>query len=169
MLALARRTVAALVRGEALPDPGALPVRGRGAFVTLHRHGELRGCIGHMVDDRPIGYVVRDMAVAAARDDPRFPPVGADELEGLDVEVSVLTTPVPARAEDVEPGRHGLIVRRGAAQGVLLPQVAVEQGWDRETFLAMTCRKAGLPPQAWRDARTDLRTFEAQVIRDEPA
>jgi len=169
MLALARRTVAALVRGEALPDPGSLAVRGRGAFVTLHRRGELRGCIGHLVSDRPLGEVVRDMAVAAARDDPRFPPLRADELEGLDVEVSVLTTPVPARAEDVEPGRHGLIVRRGAAQGVLLPQVAVEQGWDRETFLAATCRKAGLPPQAWRDVRTDLRVFEAQVIRDEPA
>jgi len=161
--------VAALARGEALPVPGADPVRGRGAFVSLHRHGELRGCIGHLVSDRPLAEVVRDMAVAAARDDPRFPPLRADELEGLNVEVSVLTPPVSARAEDVEPGRHGLIVRRGASQGVLLPQVAVEQGWDRETFLAMTCRKAGLPPEAWRDARTDLRVFEAQVIRDDPA
>jgi AmmeMemoRadiSam system protein A len=169
LLALARRTVIALARGEPLPDPGVGPVSGRGAFVSLHRHGELRGCIGHLVSDRPLGEVVRDMAAAASRDDPRFPPVRADELEGLDVEVSVLTTPVPARAEEVEPGRHGLIVRRGPYQGVLLPQVAVEQRWDRETFLAMTCRKAGLPPQAWRDPRTELLVFEAQIIRDESA
>jgi len=159
--------VEALARGEPLPEPGRGPASGRGAFVSLHRHGELRGCIGNLVSDRPLAEVVRDMAVAASRDDPRFPPLAEDELDGLDVEVSVLTTPVPARAEDVVPGRHGLIVRRGGCQGVLLPQVAVEQGWNRETFVAMTCRKAGLPPDAWRDPRTDLRVFEAQVIRGE--
>lgn len=158
-----------MAHGEAVPEPEAGTGGGRGAFVSLHLRGELRGCIGHLVSSRPLGEVVRDMAVAAARDDPRFPPLRAEELEGLDVEVSVLTTPVPARAEDVEPGRHGLIVRRGGYQGVLLPQVATEQGWDRDTFLAMTCRKAGLPALAWREPRTELLVFEAQVIRDEPS
>jgi hypothetical protein len=161
--------VAAWARGAPAPDLPGVAVTGRGAFVTLRRGGALRGCIGRLISDGPLDELVRDMAIAAARDDPRFPPLAADELDGLEVEVSVLSRPAPIRAEAVEPGRHGLIVTRGAHQGVLLPQVAREYGWDRETFLAMTCRKAGLAPDAWRQAGTRLDAFEAEVIGDRSA
>lgn len=135
-----------------------------GVFVTLYRHGELRGCLGHLEGDRPVAELVQRMAVASARDDPRFPPIAPEELDDLTVEVSLLTTPTPARAEEVEPGRHGLIVRRGRQQGVLLPKVATEMGWGREQLLAGVCRKAGLPRDAWREGGTQLLVFEAQVI-----
>jgi hypothetical protein len=158
--------VAARARGEPLPPVPSVPVAGHGAFVTLHRHGDLRGCIGHLVARGPLADLVRDMAVAASQEDPRFPPVGPDELVDLDVEISVLSVPAPATPDAVVPGRHGVIVKRGARQGVLLPQVAVEYGWDRETFLDHTCRKAGLPPHAWREPGTELLVFEAQILRD---
>lgn len=133
-------------------------------FVSLHRHGDLRGCIGHVLGDAPLPDLVGDMAVAAASEDPRFPPVRPDELDGLAVEVSFLSAPEPARAEDVVPGEHGVLIRRGGRMGVFLPQVAPEQGWDRATLLAMLCRKAGLPPEALRDPATRLEVFRAQVV-----
>lgn len=141
----------------------------RGAFVTLLRHGALRGCIGHVANDRPLGEVVREVAVAAALDDPRFPPVSQDELPGLTIEVSVLTQPVPLAstgmdAPRIEVGRDGLIVRRGPHIGLLLPQVATEYHWGPEAFLAATCRKAGLPPEAWREPDTELLAFQADVF-----
>lgn len=135
-----------------------------GAFVSLYRHGELRGCIGHLDADRDLGAVVAEMAVAAAAKDPRFGPVQATELGELRFEISVLTPCARARPEDVVVGRDGVLVRRGRRQGVLLPQVATEYGWERETLLDMTCRKAGLPDRAWREADTALFTFQAQVI-----
>jgi AmmeMemoRadiSam system protein A len=166
LLELARATVTASVRGEPLPR---LPVHPeldepRGVFVSLHRGGELRGCLGHLDADLPVGEAVRRMAVAAARDDPRFPPVDRDELAGVEVEVSVLSPATPVRPEDVVPGRDGLIVRRGMRSGVLLPQVASEERWDRITFLRGVCRKAGLPPESWREAGTELYAFRAQVV-----
>ena len=133
-------------------------------FVTIYCHGELRGCLGNLEGARPVAELVQQMAVAAARDDPRFPPLTAAELDDVTVEVSLLTEPVPARAEDVVAGRHGVIVRRGRMQGVLLPKVAVEMGWGREQLLAGVCRKAGLPKHAWRESGTQLLVFEAQVI-----
>jgi AmmeMemoRadiSam system protein A len=135
-----------------------------GAFVTLYKGEELRGCLGHLEADRPLAQVVADMAVAAASDDPRFPPVSADEVQDLTIEISVLTEPRPARPEGVEVGRDGVIVRRGALQGVLLPQVATKYDWDRETLLTMACRKAGLPDLAWREGRAELLVFQAEVI-----
>lgn len=159
--------MAARARGEPLPELPSVAVAGHGAFVTLHRHGALRGCIGRLTAREPLAEVVREMAVAASQEDPRFPPVGPEELDGIDVEISVLTIPAPSSPEAVVPGRHGVIVQRGTRQGVLLPQVAVEYGWDRETFLGHTCRKAGLPPQAWREAGTEILVFEAQILRDE--
>ena len=166
LLALARATVVAAVRGERLPPvPDLAELREkRGVFVSLHRLGDLRGCLGHIEPDVPVGEAVRRMAVASSRDDPRFPPVAREELEGLDVEVSVLSPTVPIRPEDVVPGRDGLIVQRGPRSGVLLPQVAPEQGWDREAFLRGVCRKASLPAEAWRDAGTELFAFRAQVV-----
>lgn len=138
----------------------------RGAFVTLTRAGALRGCIGFIEPVWPLGRAVIRTAIYAATEDPRFPPVGADELMGLRVEISVLT---PARAiEDprlVKVGTHGLIVEKDGSRGVLLPQVPVENGWDRETFLRQGCLKAGLPPDAWKRG-AKLSVFEAIVFHE---
>ncbi|MBG3876549.1 AmmeMemoRadiSam system protein A [Desulfovibrio oxamicus] len=152
------------------PPPGVLH-RSLGAFVTFKKGGHLRGCIGSMVGDGPLYLTVARMARAAAFEDPRFPPVTAAEAPELGLDISVLgplsRCPDPSQ---VRVGRHGLLVRQGYRSGVLLPQVPVEWGWDRETFLAQTCRKAGLPPEAWRDAwkdgRTELYWFEAEVFGD---
>jgi AmmeMemoRadiSam system protein A len=158
--------VEASVRGAPLPELPSLAELGRpaGVFVTLHRRGELRGCLGHLEADVPLASMARRMAVASAHDDPRFPPVSREELGDLDVEVSVLTPLREASAGEIVPGKHGVVVRRGHRQGVLLPQVATEQRWDRERFLAAACRKAGLPEGAWGDPATDLWSFEVQVI-----
>lgn len=168
LLALARRAIAGAVGA---PSTGESPQpedasRG-GAFVSLHdRGGELRGCIGFIESDDPHPRTVRDAAIAAATRDPRFPPVRADELPGLQIEISLLTSPRPIRADEVECGRHGLIVSRGGRRGLLLPQVPAQFGWDREQFLAATCRKAGLPETAWRDPATTIEAFEAEVFSE---
>ncbi|MDR3045358.1 MAG: AmmeMemoRadiSam system protein A [Desulfovibrio sp.] len=156
--------------GVPVPPPGVLH-RSLGAFVTFKKDGQLRGCIGSMVGDGPLYLTVARMARAAAFEDPRFPPVTAAEAPALELDISVLgpltRCPDPSL---VRVGRHGLLVRQGYHSGVLLPQVPVEWGWDRETFLAQTCRKAGLPPDAWRtawqDGRTELYWFEAEVFGD---
>ena len=169
LAALARSALTAALRGEPappLPDDTGLEVR-RGAFVTLRKAGELRGCIGHLSADRPVVEIVCEMAVAAALDDPRFPPVTVAELMEITVEVSVLTP--PRRLEPVDPGavavgRHGLIVRHRGAAGLLLPQVAVEHGLDALAFLEAVCRKAGLRPGAWRHPEVEVLIFEAEVV-----
>lgn len=138
-----------------------------GVFVSLHRHGALRGCIGHIIGDEPLPDLVGAMAVAAASEDPRFPPVAPDELDGLEIELSLLSVPVAARPDDVVPGEHGVILRRGGRLGVFLPQVATEQGWDRPTLLIMLCRKAGLPTDAWQDPAARLEVFRAQVVHED--
>jgi len=172
---LAWRAVRAAARGEAPPDPAALArERGlalsdrlrepRGAFVTLHEGGHLRGCIGTIEGRLPLARAVADNGAAAAVGDPRFPPVTPDELSNLTLEVSALT---PLRAVDslagIEVGRHGILLGKQGRQAVFLPQVATEQGWDLPTTLDHLCRKAGLPPDAWRDGAT-LRVFEAEVF-----
>jgi len=140
----------------------------RGAFVTLTERGALRGCIGHIVADRELGAVVREMVIAAARDDPRFAPVTREELSSLALEISVLSEPVrlptPVDAERVAVGRDGLVVRRERMVALLLPQVAREYHWGPEAFLAATCHKAGLPPDAWREPATEVFTFQADVF-----
>jgi AmmeMemoRadiSam system protein A len=172
---LARRAIEAALCGRvppALPDvPGALLERG--AFVTLEETAshDLRGCIGHVSGDRPLGELIRRVAVSAARSDPRFPPVEASELAGLRIEISVLSTPVLVSTADLCQegeglviGRDGLLVRRGRAQAVLLPQVATEQGLSREAFLSAACHKAGLSPASWREPGTQVSTFTADVF-----
>lgn len=142
----------------ALRAPGA-------AFVTLTKAGELRGCIGTLDFGRPLYQTVADCALSAALRDPRFDPVRAAEVPSLHVEVSVLTQPVPVSGpEDVVIGRDGLIVEKGMHRGLLLPQVAVEWGFDANGFLEATCEKAGLPRDAWRSAR--LERFEAQIFSE---
>jgi len=138
----------------------------RGAFVTLHLQGRLRGCIGYIVPQHSLYRTVAEAAQAAAFEDPRFQPVTADEVKRLAIEISVLSVPQPIRPEDVVPGLHGLIVTKGGRRGLLLPQVPVELNWDRETFLSQTCLKAGLPPDAWAQD-IDLESFTAEVFGDE--
>jgi hypothetical protein len=150
-----------------VPDvPGA--ALHRGAFVTLEeRDGDLRGCIGHVTGDRPLGEIVRQVAVSAARSDPRFPPVQIDELPSLRIEISVLDEPVHMEAADLcrlVIGRDGLLVRRESAQALLLPQVAAEHGFSPEAFLDAVCHKAGLAPGSWREPATRVFTFTADVF-----
>jgi len=146
--------------------PGALLKRG--AFVTITARGALRGCIGHIAADRALGAVVREMTVAAARDDPRFPPVEPDELPDLALEISVLTEAAlvvpPVDPARIAVGRDGVMVRRGRNAALLLPQVARDHQWGVDALLAATCRKAGLPAEAWREPGTELFTFQADVF-----
>ncbi|MEA3312437.1 MAG: AmmeMemoRadiSam system protein A [candidate division WOR-3 bacterium] len=139
--------------------------RVQGAFVTLHEQGQLRGCIGYIVGIKPLYLAIAEMARAAAFGDPRFMPLEPQEFAKIDIEITVLS---PLRKIDdpkeVEVGRHGLVVRRGPYQGVLLPQVPVEEGWDRETFLSHTCMKAGLHKDCWQDEETELFCFSGEVF-----
>ena len=167
LLELARATIDARLSKRPLPSPtpdSALLLETRGAFVTLKIEGRLRGCIGHVIGVAPLWRAVRDNAVAAAFEDPRFPPLTPDELQRVRIEISVLTPLFRSSAEEVVVGRHGILIERGAARGLLLPQVAVEYGWDWETFLDHTCRKAGLQPGCWRHPDTTISTFSAEVF-----
>jgi len=139
----------------------------QGCFVTLKREGQLRGCIGHYGADRPLADNVQEMALAAAVQDPRFQPVAPDELDKISIEISVLSPLRKVHSPDeVQVGKHGVIVRQGDQQGVFLPQVATEMGWDRETFLTRLCsEKAGLPPDAWKHGAS-LWVFTAQVFSE---
>ncbi|MBD3427255.1 MAG: AmmeMemoRadiSam system protein B [Candidatus Omnitrophica bacterium] len=137
-----------------------------GAFVTLHKNGALRGCIGHMVAKGPLYLAVRDMAIAAAVEDPRFPPLKASELDEVDIEISALSPMVKIEDhEDIEMGKHGVMVRMGWRSGVYLPQVAEETGWSREQFMNSLCaHKAGIPPNAWKTGQCDIYVFTAEVF-----
>ncbi|MDP9263599.1 MAG: AmmeMemoRadiSam system protein A, partial [Acidobacteriota bacterium] len=121
----------------------------RGAFVTLHLAGQLRGCVGFVQPARGLYHTVMEAALNAAFHDPRFLPVSTEEAPELEVEISVLSPLQPIAPEEVVVGRHGLVVSRGSYRGLLLPQVAVENGWNAATFLEQTCLKAGLPADAW--------------------
>jgi AmmeMemoRadiSam system protein A len=148
---------------DGTPSHPALRER-RAAFVTLKVEGSLRGCIGRLVALEPLYRIVADCAVAAATRDYRFDGVAPEELAGIELEISVLS---PMEVVDdinrIEIGVHGLYIEKGASQGVLLPQVAVEYDLSREKFLELTCRKAGLPPDAWKQGAT-LKMFSAQII-----
>jgi AmmeMemoRadiSam system protein A len=137
----------------------------RGAFVTLKLAGDLRGCIGLITSEWPLWETVARMARAAAFEDPRFDPLDPEEFERVTLEISVLTVPAPVDdMSTIEVGRDGLIVEQGASRGLLLPQVATEWGWDRETLLDQTCLKAGLGAGAWRDPLTRVFSFSAEVF-----
>jgi AmmeMemoRadiSam system protein A len=175
LLRLARESVtAALERRTPRRPPLAASLQERAAvFVTLTRgrDGELRGCIGTVEPLRPLAHAVEEAARLAATEDRRFDPMRSSELPDLRIEVSVLGPLVPTRPEQVILGIHGLVIRQGPRSGLLLPQVAVEHGWDRETFLDQTCRKAGLPAGGWRLPDTQLLSFTAEVFAEgeEPA
>ena len=170
LVEIARRAVARSVNGSGAGEVPAIPdlPEATGAFVTLKRGGQLRGCIGTLECRRTLPEEVARVAVSAAREDPRFEPVRPSELADLDVEVSVLGPLEPIDPRDpgaIEIGRHGLVVEQGPRRGLLLPQVATEWGWDRETFLSQTCAKAGLPHDCWRSGARVYR-FAADVFGD---
>lgn len=171
LLRLARETLERHLEGIAPPE---LPVdraayeEPRATFVTLtrRRNRELRGCRGEIVPQHPLAESVMRMAIASATDDPRFPPVTAAELPELHIEISILTPLEPIDPSDIEVGRHGLYIRHAGRAGLLLPQVAPSYRWTREEFLTHTCRKAGLPDQAWRDPDAILYGFECEVFEE---
>ncbi len=139
----------------------------RGCFVTLHLNGKLRGCIGTFSAEKPLWSAVREMAAAAATRDPRFYPVTSDEIERLKLEISVLSPLKKIESiEEIQVGVHGLYIEKNLFHGVLLPQVAVEQGWDRTSFLEQTCLKAGLDKGAWQ-SEADIYIFSAQVFGED--
>lgn len=170
LLELARGSIEAALAGRNLPratlESEALDAKS-GAFVTLHKQGRLRGCIGYIEAVKPLRLAVSDMAIQAAFHDPRFPPVVLEELPELHVEISVLS-PLEKVADvsEIEVGKHGLVIEDGRARGLLLPQVPVEYGWDRDTFLEHTCMKAGLPPDRWRSEGVTITKFTAEVFAE---
>ena len=169
MLTLARSAIEAAVQRHPLPEPSfamRLLAALSGAFVSLHQRGRLRGCIGQIDASQPLALTVARCAVAAAMEDPRFSPVTPDELSGLEIEISVLSPLVPVRPEEIEVGKHGLLVSRGGQRGLLLPQVATQFHWTRERFLLETCHKAGLDADAWQDPGTQLEAFTAEVFSE---
>ena len=145
-------------------DSGPLTEK-RGAFVSLHKWGRLRGCIGCVGPRQPLSLTVHEMACAAAFDDPRFPQVETEELKDLDIEISVLS---PLREieniSEIEIGIHGIYIINGYRSGLLLPQVAVECKWDRKVFVEQACHKAGLPSNAWKDQSTKIYIFSADIF-----
>ncbi|HLC18757.1 MAG TPA: AmmeMemoRadiSam system protein A [Thermodesulfobacteriota bacterium] len=172
LLTLARKAIESHVRG--LPATDLEPemespalAEDCGAFVSLHKKGQLRGCIGTLVSDKPLYRTVEEMAISAASMDPRFSPLRADELKDVEIEISVLSPMREIKViEEIEIGRHGLYVTHGSCRGLLLPQVATEHDFDSGTFLDQTCLKAGLPGGSWKkDAKVFV--FEADVFKEE--
>jgi AmmeMemoRadiSam system protein A len=170
LLRIARQSIESVLDGRRPDlDLGTLDAdlrRPSGAFVTLNeRSGELRGCIGSIEAVAPLAQAVSSSAVSAAFRDPRFYPVTKDELPSLHLEISVMSPIVPVTdISEIEVGRDGLIISKGARAGLLLPQVATEYGWDRETFLRQTCVKAGLPPDSWQSPDCRIEKFSAEVF-----
>jgi AmmeMemoRadiSam system protein A len=173
LLKLARATLKAYFAKEATPicqTPHAALLEQKGAFVSLHRGDELRGCIGQLYPDRELFKIVQHCVLSAALEDTRFFAVAREELNDLTIEISVLTPFRRVRnVEEIEVGRHGLYIVRGGFRGLLLPQVATQYNWDRIRFLEHTCLKSGLPESAWQDPRTIIHTFEAEVFSDSEA
>ena len=171
MLRLARQAITEAVScGQVLADipSGGIFSQRRGVFVTLHVSKRLRGCIGVVEPEEPLGDTVVRCAAGAALQDSRFPAVRPDELSDLQIEISLLSPPLPIRLEEIEIGRHGLLISRGRQRGLLLPQVAVEHHLNVEQFLGETCRKAQLPLEAWRETEASVLAFTCDIFSDGP-
>jgi AmmeMemoRadiSam system protein A len=167
LLDLAHQTIVQYLKTHDIPalrpaDPQlAQPA---GAFVTLSRHGDLRGCVGHIIADLPLYQVVQQMAISAAEYDMRFLPVTLNEMDDIEIEISVLSPLERVQdVQEIEIGKHGLLITKSGHRGLLLPQVATERGWSRETFLEALCDKADLPPGSWKHGAT-LQRFSALIF-----
>jgi AmmeMemoRadiSam system protein A len=165
---IAKTVIENKAKRKAVPDFNIESSRlkeNRGAFVSLHKRGRLRGCIGYIEGRGPLHKTIEEMAEAAAFRDPRFTPMTEKELPDLDIEISVLT---PLRkitdVREIEVGKHGIYIKKGWLSGLLLPQVATEYGWDSETFLEQTCTKAGLPTKSWKEKDTEIYVFSADIF-----
>jgi AmmeMemoRadiSam system protein A len=168
-LQLARTAVVEAVSHRNLPDvfPGeGVFAERHGVFVTLHVRHRLQGCIGVIEAKEPLGEAIIRCAASAALEDPRFAPMKPEQLAELSIEISLLSAMEPIAPESIEIGRHGLLVQHHAQRGLLLPQVAIEHRLTREQFLEETCRKAGLPRQAWRDPEARLFAFTCEVFSE---
>jgi len=171
LLGIARKSIEVYLKtGKRLQVNETDPVLSKemGAFVTLHENGELRGCIGNLVGTQPLYLTVRDMAVEAAVDDPRFPPLRLEELKNIEIEISALSPMKKISSiDEIQLGAHGVLVKRGFNSGVFLPQVATETGWSKEEFLNNLClHKAGLSADAWKDKATEIFVFTAEVFSE---
>ena len=174
LLEIARESISAFIkerRRKAFNEKDPALNASSGAFVTLHKESEgLRGCIGNMAGLGPLYQTIADMAIEAATGDPRFSPLSSQELDEVDIEISVLS-PLKrvASHEDVKIPGHGVLVRKGLRSGVYLPQVADEAGWEKEEFLTSLCgHKAGMDPKAWKDPSTEIYVFTAEVFGEVP-
>jgi AmmeMemoRadiSam system protein A len=170
MLALARDAIVTALEAKSPRHIGTEQVcfsLRRGVFVTLEVCGKLRGCIGVIEAHLPLRESIVHCAQSAAFRDPRFPPLQAEELHGLRIEISVLSGLFPINPDDVEIGKHGLVVAAENNRGLLLPQVATENNLSREEFLEETCRKAGLPRDAWRDLGTSIFAFTCEAFHED--
>jgi AmmeMemoRadiSam system protein A len=152
-------------RDISFDPPTAHIAEPRGAFTSLYLRGELRGCVGYVLPTSSAYRAVAETARAAAFDDNRFSPVTQEEAGHLEIELSILSPPLPIRAEEIEVGRHGLLISQHGGRGLLLPQVSIKHNWDRITFLEQTCRKAGLPLDAWQKGAT-IEAFTAEIFGD---
>jgi AmmeMemoRadiSam system protein A len=170
LLALARATLEGYVKTGRVPEYRTEHpelARRSGAFVSLHNGEDLRGCIGILSSDGELYRTVQRCVISAALEDSRFHPVSEEEIGELKIEISVLSALERiADVQLIEVGKHGLMISLGGLRGLLLPQVASKYDWDRETFLAQTCRKAGLPTNAWRQPNAVIQIFEAQVFSE---
>ena len=165
---IAHSTIEGRLKGEKPPRSDILPEalkEKRGAFVSLHRHGQLRGCIGSIQPSKPLHQIVEEMAAAAAFNDPRFESLTAKEFKDIQLEISVLTPLEQVKdIKEIEVGKHGLYIKKGFNSGLLLPQVATDYNWDRMTFLEETCRKAGLSRNAWKEKDAEIYLFSADIF-----
>lgn len=168
---VARTAIGCVLQGKALPHYERVPPvvqKPHGAFVTLHKNGRLRGCIGYIEPVKPLIQTVEEVALKAAFDDPRFPPLTPEEFDQILIEISVLSPLEPVHdVSTIEVGKHGLIVELAGYRGLLLPQVATEYGWDAKTFLDNTALKAGLPQDAWQHPDARIFKFSAEVFGEE--
>jgi AmmeMemoRadiSam system protein A len=171
LLRVARTAIEDAVTGTSSAEAERIPpacLRHSGAFVTIHKAGELRGCIGYIEPVKPMVETVREVAEKAALEDYRFQQVAAEEVSQLEIEISVMS-PLESMNDpsEIQVGVHGLVIELGPARGLLLPQVATEHGWDRETFLSQTSRKAGLPMNAWKHPDAKIFIFSAEIFNEE--
>ncbi len=171
LLNIARKSITAAVNHDQPPQPVDCPenlLQPSGAFVTIHKFDDLRGCIGFVEAVKPLIETIVETAAHAAINDPRFLPLTSDDLEDIKIEISVLSPlKLIEDVNEIQVGEHGILMEEGFNRGLLLPQVATEYNWDRETFLNQTARKARLPINAWKKKSTKIRIFTAEIFNEE--